>query len=327
MITNDYLVLDVKEQKEVLIEDSITAEDAVVSAFGETILFMTGHFDFCYFDGLNTGKKYLSIKLNKVFVVRVEEEDKPKAVFSSVAELLIFIKKYPDEKFIVEPKYLDDPRELRDKVPEDEKIYRVEFDRSGNSFVSKIKKNYHNVSIVNKMFVNLNAYIFVSAKDRLLAFDKAREIFKEKDPFKKDEPFRRLAIKFHDIKNCILYQQTGIKLLEGKDFEDISKMEEFECRAFLRKMKDSFRNYNKMKDADLCIFCSKFFVPNIGCSFCKYGKRRNHYNCDSSISPYYNIVHKGNGVEIHKNSYIITLIRETIEKYYELCEKEKEGVK
>ena len=135
MLGKDYLIVNVKTKEEKYIEDAISAEDAVVSAFGQPALYRHSALNTYFFDAITSDSKtydFIAILLKKIYLVFVGENKSPVVICSSFEEAERYKEQFPDEREFrpIEKRILDDPREVRKYIPKEKKVYFLRIDKN-----------------------------------------------------------------------------------------------------------------------------------------------------------------------------------------------------
>jgi hypothetical protein len=184
MLTYDYLVKDPDSNDWKYVKDSITAGDAVLSAFSEGVILSSMGSKTWVFTGLRTGKKYVVNQVDKVFLVTAGEYEEYRilSAWSKKEDSERYMKCFSDEEAIkVEELIVDDPRNICLWVSEDESLYEVWL----NSDYSLIHvwwryKTVSNIMSLNKGVFNDTSFgVTVATKSKNEAVEKARELLKK----------------------------------------------------------------------------------------------------------------------------------------------------
>lgn len=182
MIAYDYLVrrADIKEWH--YVEDVISAEDAVVSAMGEGVIYTGLSVGVFFFDGLHTGNKYIAYRVKKIYIVSTEEYDcySIRSIWSSREAAEDYMKQFPAEKHFneIEERILDDPRELDRGVSDNKLIFFARLKRESLNIIS-LREEVKDIFNLNSLWhvridTNKDYFVTVAAKDSYEAEEKAK---------------------------------------------------------------------------------------------------------------------------------------------------------
>jgi hypothetical protein len=187
MITSDYLVINTTTKEEKYVEDAITAEDAVSTAFNQVVVYRNSMLDFYIFDSLIDKTIYTVFLIKKIFFISVGKNENYKLLSIRSDKLAAedCMKKFPDEKYFneIEECILDDPRDLLGGVSENENIYSIRVSKIDlKPFESWLeRKDVYNISLLGKVEKDAcgDYYVRVSAKDEDQASNKALKLIQD----------------------------------------------------------------------------------------------------------------------------------------------------
>lgn len=180
-------------KEEALIREAISAEDAVISAFGESVLSIDSCGGMYFFEGVKTNNRYVAIQVRRVHVVSTGqyEDYAIRDIRSNKEGAEQYMKQFPDEQRFntIESFIIDDPRNLNLAVPEDEWLFfmRISEDLQKVNQLLPQKKDVFNITVLDKIGIdcNDNYCVTVSAKDEEAAIKKGKQLIQQ--CFEKEE--------------------------------------------------------------------------------------------------------------------------------------------